>query len=270
MKNFALGRYIPGNSIIHKLDPRTKLIAMIMIVVTIFIDVGFTGYLIIAVVVFGSVFLSKIPVKMILSALKPMMFMMVFLFVINIFVFQTGNLLFQFWIFKIYDGAIRQTLYIIIRLVLLITTTTILTVTTKPLDLTLGLELLLKPLGVIKFPVHEFAMMISIALRFIPTIIEEALKIMKAQESRGVDFASGSLKEKLSTILSLIIPLFASAFQRAEDLANSMEARGYDPQAQRTRYRVLKFHFIDFVTMLFVSALLVLFILISLKVIVVW
>lgn len=270
MKNFALGRYIPGDSIIHRLDPRSKLIAMILIIIGIFIDVGFAGYFIIAAVIFLCVYLSKIPVRMIVSALKPMMFMMVFLFVINIFVFQSGSVLLDFGFIKIYDGAVRQTLYIIIRLILLITTTTILTVTTKPLDLTLGLELLLKPLAKIHFPVHEFAMMISIALRFIPTIIEEAMKIMKAQESRGVDFSSGNIKEKLSTILSLIIPLFASAFQRAEDLANSMEARGYDPQAQRTRYRILKFKLIDYLCIIFVICLLAFLFLLSTGVIVLW
>ncbi|MFV0255746.1 MAG: energy-coupling factor transporter transmembrane component T family protein [Erysipelotrichaceae bacterium] len=269
MNNFALGRYLPGNSFIHKLDPRSKLIAMVFLVATIFIDVGYLGYLIVGFVILSCFFLSKIPFRMLIAAIKPMMFMMLFLLIINIFVFQKGAVLWDLGFVQIYEGAIHQTIYIIVRLVLLITTTTILTVTTKPLDLTLGLEILLKPLGKIKFPVHEFAMMISIALRFIPTILDEATKIMKAQKSRGVDFESGTLKEKLKTILSLIIPLFASAFQRAEDLANSMEARGYDPQAERTRYRQLKFRIADFLVIIFTGLLLVLICLLAFGVIVI-
>jgi energy-coupling factor transport system permease protein len=147
--------------------------------------------------------------------------------------------------FHIYSGAVSQTLYIVVRLALMVIITTILTATTKPLDLTLGIEDLLKPFRRIGVPAHEIAMMISIALRFIPTLIEETQRIMKAQASRGVDMSSGSLKEKIGAVLSLIVPLFVSAFDRAEQLANAMEARGYVPGRNRTRYKSLKLHGID-------------------------
>ncbi|MBQ1809585.1 MAG: energy-coupling factor transporter transmembrane protein EcfT, partial [Erysipelotrichaceae bacterium] len=143
---------------------------------------------------------------------------------------------------NIYSDAVLNTLYIVIRLLLMVTLTTLLTATTKPLELTLGLEQLMKPLARLHVPTHEIAMMISIALRFIPTIIEETERIMNAQKSRGVDFDEGSLKEKISAILSLIVPLFSVAFQRADDLANAMEARGYVPGAERTRYKELIYH----------------------------
>jgi len=252
MNNIALGRYLPLDSLVHKMDPRYKLWAMILILVAIFIPAGYYGHLIIGFFLVLAMLFSKIPANYITKGLKPMMFMMIFLLVINILVIQTGDIIFTFNGFSIYWGAINQTLYVVIRLVLMITTTTILTATTKPLDLTLGIEELLKPFKRFGMPTHEISMMISIALRFIPTIIEEAFRILKAQQSRGVDMEEGKLKEKVAAILSLIIPLFIACFQRAEDLANAMEARGYNPQGQRSRYRQLKVTTKD-VVMLFVS-----------------
>mgnify|MGYP003835279409 CR=1 FL=1 len=189
-----------------------------------------------------------------------MLFMMIFLLIINTFVVKTGALWINFGFIKIYEGAILQTLYIFIRLVIMISITTILTVSTKPMDLTMAIEDLLGPLKVIKVPAHEIAMIISIALRFIPTLIDEANRIMKAQASRGVDFDEGSLKEKISSILALIIPLFASSFQRAEELADAMEARGYVPGEERTRYRVFKINSQDIMLLLISISLLVGFI----------
>ena len=151
---------------------------------------------------------------------------------------------------KIYDQALFQTAYIFIRLILIIVMTTILTATTKPLDLTLGIEHLLLPFKKIGFPTHEVAMMISIALRFIPTLLEETQRIMKAQASRGVEFSEGHLKEKILSIVSLIIPLFISAFQRAEDLANAMESRNYNPEAKRTRYKQLHWKLADTISLM--------------------
>ena len=166
--------------------------------------------------------------------------MLVFLLIVNSLVIKEGISLLTIGSFSIYSGAIIQTLYISIRLMLMIMITTLLTATTKPLDLTLGIECLLAPFKKIGVPAHEIAMMISIALRFIPTLIEETDRIIKAQTSRGVDMDEGSLKEKVMAVLSLIVPLFVSAFQKAEDLANAMESRGYAPGAERTRYKVLK------------------------------
>lgn len=245
MGNIALGRYIPLDSPIHRLDPRAKILAMLLMLIGIFVPTGFIGYAIIGFVVAAVVLSAKLSFNFIWKAMKPMLFMLVFLLIINILVLKTGIPLITIGSFTLYSGAITETLYIAIRLMLMIMITTVLTATTKPLDLTLGIEDLLQPFTVVHVPAHEIAMMISIALRFIPTLIEETQRIMKAQASRGVDLQEGKLQEKIMAILSLIVPLFVSAFQRAEDLANAMEARGYAPQEKRTRYKQLKMRFAD-------------------------
>lgn len=252
MNNITLGKYIPGNSFIHKLDPRSKILLMILMMVAIFWNVGeflrFPVYILLTVIIYVLLRISSIKVKTILKSLKPMIFMMFFLFLINIFVYQEGYPLFTIPVlnFTLYVEAIMQTLFIIIRLALMLAVTTILTTTTKPLDMTYGLEWYMSPLKAIKFPAHEIAMTISIALRFIPTILEETQRIIKAQKSRGVDLEEGTLKEKINAIISLLIPLLISSFQRSEELSDAMEARGYDPSAKRTRYRLLKFTVLDF------------------------
>ena len=226
MNNIALGKYLPLDSIIHHMDPRAKIGAMLIMMIAIFIPAGYAGYGIIAAAVIGTALLARLKLSFLWRAMKPMLFMLTFLLIINLLVIRDGDVLFTIFGFSVYTGAIAQTLYIVIRLALMIMITTILTATTKPLELTLGIEDLLKPFQVIHVPAHEIAMMISIALRFIPTLIEETQRIMKAQASRGVDMEEGSLMEKVKAILSLIVPLFVSAFQRAEDLAYAMEARG--------------------------------------------
>lgn len=250
MNNISLGRYIPYNTIIHRLDPRTKIIAMILVLVCVFLPIGYIGFATMLLLVFTLLKVAKIKISSIYKSLKPMWFMMIFILVINMFLLKEGEVLFTIFNRPFYTKAFTQTLMIIIRLVLMISVTTILTATTKPLDLTYGLEYFMSPLKVIKFPAHEIAMTISIALRFIPTILEETQKIMKAQASRGVDLQEGKLKEKINAIISLIIPLFISAFQRSEELANAMEARGYNPSAKRTRYRILKFSGRDVVSIM--------------------
>ncbi|MEG0841671.1 MAG: energy-coupling factor transporter transmembrane component T [Erysipelotrichaceae bacterium] len=246
MKNFALGRYLPLDSLIHRMDPRAKICAMLIFVIAIFIPSGYYGYVIIGSSVLLCTLLAKLKLNFIWRAMKPMLFMLVFLLVINVLVVRTGYVVIALGSFKIYSDAISQTLYIVIRLMMMIVVTTILTATTKPLDMTLGIEDLLSPFKRFHVPAHEIAMIISIALRFIPTLIEETQRIMKAQSSRGVDLEEGSLFSKIKAILSLIIPLFLSAFQRADDLANAMEARGYNPGGTRTRYKVLKMHMRDY------------------------
>ncbi|MEG0314503.1 MAG: energy-coupling factor transporter transmembrane component T [Erysipelotrichaceae bacterium] len=250
MNNIALGRYIPLNSFMHKIDPRAKIIAMIILLIAIFIPASFYGYAIIAAIVLLATILSKLNLNFIWKSMKPMMFMLAFLCIINMFMIRTGDIAFSILSFNVYSDAISQTLYIVIRLTLMIVITTILTATTKPMSLTLGIEDLLSPLKVIKVPASEIAMMISIALRFIPTLIEETQRIMKAQASRGVDLQEGSIKEKLTAIISLIVPLFVSAFQKATDLADAMEARGYIPGEYRTRYKVLKMKLSDYMIIL--------------------
>lgn len=264
MNNIALGKYLPLNSVIHHMDPRAKIGAMLLMMIAIFIPSGYIGYLIIGAVVVATALIAKLKISFLWRAMKPMLFMLVFLLIINLLVIKEGEVFLTIFGISFYSEAIFQTLYIVIRLALMIMITTILTATTKPLELTLGIEDLLKPFQVIHVPAHEIAMMISIALRFIPTLIEETQRIMKAQASRGVDMDEGSLMEKVKAILSLIVPLFVSAFQRAEDLAYAMEARGYIPNRIRTRYKQLKMQSIDYV--LLVCTVLILFGMIALMV----
>ncbi|WP_323617138.1 energy-coupling factor transporter transmembrane component T [Erysipelothrix rhusiopathiae] len=258
MNDIALGRYVPLDSKIHKLDPRIKIIAMLVLMVSIFMvkNVWANAFLFLFFVC--AILTSKLTFKFILKSIKPMLFMLVFLFVMNMFLIREGTLLFQFTFFKIYSGALYQTAFIVTRLVLMIMVTTLLTTTTAPLDLTLGIEDLLNPLKKIGVPSHEIAMMISIALRFIPTLIEDTQRIMDAQASRGVDLKEGSFKEKINGAISMLIPLFVSIYHRAEDLADAMEARGYYPGKTRTRYKQLKIRFSDwFMLFLCVAVLIV-------------
>lgn len=240
MNNIALGRYLPLNTFTHHLDPRYKIMGMLFLMACVFIPSGFFGYGLIGSFVLFALILTKIKLQMIVKSMKPLLFMLSFLLVINLLVIRTGYVVVNVAGVILYSDALFQTLYIAIRLTLMITITTLLTVSTKPLDLTLGIEDLLSPFKKVGFPAHEVAMMISIALRFIPTLIDETNRIMKAQASRGVDLKEGTFKEKIMAILSLIVPLFVSSFQRAEELADAMEARGYIVAAPRTRYKQLK------------------------------
>ena len=262
MNNIALGSYLPLNSIIHRLDPRAKICAMLLMMIAIFLPAGYLGYVVLGICIICVSMLAKLKLSFLWRAMKPMLFMLTFLLIINLLVVREGSILFTIGSFAIYSGAVSQTLYIVVRLALMIMITTILTATTKPLELTLAIEDLLKPFQVIHVPAHEIAMMISIALRFIPTLIEETQRIMKAQASRGVDMENGKLMEKVRAILSLIVPLFVSAFQRAEDLAYAMEARGYIPNRPRSRYNQLKMSGKDYLllagTMLILAATVVL------------
>lgn len=256
MTNIALGRYIPTNSIIHRLDPRIKIVNMLLLMIAIFLPARFAGYGVIGIIAVSLVLLSRLKFGFILKSLKPVMLMLVFLLVINVFVLRTGYVVINLFGLLVYSDALFQTAYIVVRLLLMIMITTLLTATTKPLDLTLGIEDLLAPFKRFKVPAHEIAMMISIALRFIPTLIEESQRIMKAQASRGVDLSEGKINEKIVAILSLIVPLFVSSFQRAEELADAMEARGYSPTSIRTRYKQLKITMKDWISFVLVCLIL--------------
>ncbi len=248
MAKFTIGKYLPYDTILHRIDPRIKIMSLLILLIGIFIPVSIQIYALLLVFIGVICKVAKLKMKFIISALKPMLFMLIFLLIINTLTLKTGDLLVTIFTIEVYSGAIYQTVFIAIRLILMIMLTTLLTTTTKPLDLTLGIEDLLSPFKKIGLPAHEIAMMISIALRFIPTLIEEAERIMKAQASRGLDLEEGKLKEKAMAILALIVPLFVSALQRAEDLANAMEARGYIPGEFRTRYRKLKIRYYDYIT----------------------
>lgn len=261
MNKLVFGKYIPIDSPIHHLDPRTKIIALFIVIIAIFIPSSWWCYLFLGVVLLITVLMSGLKLSFVFKAFKPMMFMMVFLLVVNMISVKTGYVLISIGSFEIWSDAIFNTLFIVVRLLLMIMLTTCLTATTKPLDLTLGIEYLLTPLKRLHFPAHEVAMMISIALRFIPTIIEETMRIMNSQKSRGVDFEEGKLKEKIQAILSLVVPLFSVAFERAYELADAMEARGYIPGAERTRYRKLKYRIADYLFILGSIVIMVLMIL---------
>ena len=264
MNNITLGKYVPYNSFIHRLDPRGKLLSLIVLMVCIFLKfesvaMNFLVYGILFIFIYIIMRIAHIKLGMLFKQLKAMWIMILILLIVNVLVkgdesmgtidvFNTG------WI--IYYSAIYNTLYIVFRLIIMLGLTLVLTATTKPLELTNALEWLMNPLKVIKFPVHEIAMTISLALRFIPTLLEETDRIMKAQASRGVDFQNGKFSEKIRAIVSLIVPLFISALQRSEELANAMEARGYDPSAKRTKYRVSKWQVKDTISSLVVLVLL--------------
>lgn len=256
----TLGKYVNNDTLIHRLDPRNKFIMLFVFMVVIFLInpskvgfqvIGWICYLVMMIAFIVLYKIAKLKFSMIFKSLKPMWFMMIFLFVINLFVYKGGpQIIPEWWIFDIHLEAITQTLKIVLRLALLITLSTLFTATTKPLDITVAIDDLFGWLKVFKINVHILSMTISIALRFIPTILDETYRIMKAQASRGVDFKNGKLKEKVVAITSLIIPLFVSAISRSDELANAMEARNYNPLANRTRYRKLKWHASDTVSLL--------------------
>lgn len=259
--NITLGKYIPNDTFFHRLDPRCKIILLFSFMITIFIQLGIVGYIVLGLVTLVCFILSKIKIITIIKSLKPMWFMIVFIFIVNLLVVKDGTP-WRIWKITIYSEAVFSTLRVAYRLILLISTSTIFTATTKPLDITIAIEDLF---GFLKkvVNVHILSMVISIALRFIPTILDETYRIMRAQASRGVDFVHGKLKEKAVAITSLIIPLFISAFSRSADLADAMEARSYNPYAKRTRYRKLKWHFKDTIMLFLTLGLMIAFIVLS-------
>ena len=239
LKDITLGQFFPGNSVIHRLDPRTKLLCVVLYIVALFLASWFITYAIMFGVLAGSIVLSRVPVKSVFRGLKPVLFIVVFTALLNIFYTPGAHVLAQFWIFTITLEGVGRAFFMVIRIMMLISGTFLLTYTTSPILLTDGLESLLGPLKKIRIPVHELAMMMSIALRFIPTLIEETDKIMSAQRARGADFESGSLIQRAKALLPLLVPLFISAFRRADELATAMECRCYHGGEGRTRLRQL-------------------------------
>lgn len=253
MKNITIGQYIPGESIVHQLDPRTKILATFLFIALLFLVDTFTGYALGALLLFSIVLLSRIPVKFVLRGIRPLVFIIVLTLCLHFFMTE-GRVLFQFWFLKLtYEGLIRG-LMMVSRLILLIIGSSLLTLTTSPILLTDGIESLLKPFKVIGVPAHELAMMMTIALRFIPTLVEETEKIMKAQMARGADFESGNIFQRAKSLIPILIPLFVSAFRRADELATAMEARGYRGGEGRTRFRVLRFTRRDAAVLILITA----------------
>ena len=233
LKDVTLGQYFPGQTPIHKLDPRTKLVFVILYIVVLFLAKWFVSYLLVAAFLGAVIWISKIHLSVIFKSLKPLLLIIILTAVLNLF-YSSGEPIVKFWIFKITKEGIFNAVFMALRIMLLVAGTFMLTYTTSPISLTDGLESLLSPLKKIKLPVHELAMMMSIALRFIPTLIEETDKIMSAQKARGADFETGSLIQRAKALLPVLVPLFVSAFRRADELAVAMESRCYHGGEGRT------------------------------------
>ena len=253
LKDITLGQYFPGHSFVHKLDPRTKLLAVVLYIVALFLAKSFVTYGIMFLLLAVSIAISKVPLKSIVRGLKPVVFIVVFTAILNLFYTPGDHVLVKVWILTITLEGVFNAFFMVVRILMLIAGTFLLTYTTSPILLTDALECLLGPLKKIKVPVHELAMIMSIALRFIPTIIEETDKIMSAQRARGADFESGNLIQRAKALIPLLVPLFISAFRRADELAVAMECRCYHGGEGRTRLRQLHYVGRDyFVLVLFV------------------
>ena len=252
LKDITLGQFFPGNSVIHRLDPRTKLIMLVVYIVALFLAVSWISYAVMLVFLLVDIKISTIPFKSIFRGLKPLMFILVFTGILNLFFTGGENLLPETWAISEYiiiskEGILRA-IFMLARITMLVMGTFLLTYTTSPIALTDGLEALLGPLKKIRVPVHELSMMMCIALRFIPTLIEETDKIMSAQKARGADFESGSLMERVRALVPILVPLFISAFRRADELATAMECRCYQGGEGRTKMKLLRYHREDFIS----------------------
>ncbi len=241
MKDITLGQYLPGNSVIHRLDPRMKIILTILYIAIIFCVTSPVWYVIPAAYILLSARLAGLGYKQLLRSIKPLRILLILTFLLNLFFYGGETVLVQWGALKITQEGLFMSIHFGMRLIFLVAGTSILTLTTSPVALSDGIEMLLRPLKVIHFPAHELAMMMTIALRFIPTLTEETDKIMKAQMARGADFESGNLLKRAKAMIPLLVPLFVSAFRRAGDLAMAMEARCYHGGEGRTRLRVLRY-----------------------------
>lgn len=253
LRDITLGQYYPANSVIHKLDPRVKLFSTLIFIISLFSFKGLAALAVATIVLFAVIKLSKVPLKFMVKGLKAIMILMLLTAFFNLFL-TPGEALVSFWKFKITAEGLKNAVIMTIRLTYLILGTSIMTLTTTPNQLTDGLEKALMPLGKIGIPVHAIAMMMSIALRFIPILIEETDKIMKAQMARGADFESGNLLQKVKSMVPLLVPLFVSAFRRADDLAMAMEARCYHGGEGRTKMKPLHYQGRDRLAYLLVFA----------------
>ena len=247
LNNATIGQFFPGDSFLYKVDPRTKLLLTIAMIVIVFVAKGFIGLGLVLLFVIGTTLSTGIGLKYMVKALKPLLVIISITFILNLFLMKDGKVLVEFYFIKITSGGLETALFMALRLILLIQSTQILTLTTSPLALTDALESLMRPLAKIHFPAHEISMMMSIALRFIPTLMEETGKIRRAQMARGADFESGGLFARIKAMLPLLVPLFVSAFRRADELALAMEARCYRGGDYRTKMKQLKFSWRDIV-----------------------
>lgn len=245
LNNITIGQYVPGNSLIHRLDPRVKILLVLLYLIEVFVFSSAAAYTVLTGAALAWIFISGVPASMMLRSLKPLWWIILFTFVIHMFS-HPGTPLASAGVFTITQEGIRQGGFICLRLVLLILMSSLLTFTTSPLKLTDAIESLLSPFRRFGMPAHELAMMMTIALRFIPTLIEETDKIMKAQQSRGADFTTGNLLARLKQMVPILVPLFLAAFRRADELAMAMEARCYRGGIGRTQMKALRITHIDY------------------------
>lgn len=247
LKDITLGQYFPGKSPIHLLDPRTKLLFLIIYFIALFTADGWISYGIVLVFLSTVIYMTTIPLKTIVKGLRPLIFILVFTGILNLFMTPGENVLVSFWGLNITTEGLVQAIFMVSRILMLIVGTFLLTYTTSPIALTDGLESLLGPLKKLHLPVHELSMMMCIALRFIPTLIEETDKIMSAQKARGADFETGSLMQRVKALVPILVPLFIGAFRRADELATAMECRCYQGGEGRTKMKTLHYKRRDFV-----------------------
>ncbi len=250
LKDVAFGQYYPVKSPVHRMDPRAKIVLLILYIVMIFVVKNFWGFLLTGCFLLTAILFSKVPLKSVAKSVKAIIFIIIFTFVINIFLHkeEDAKVLLDVWLLRnITDKSLYYAVFMALRLLFLVFGSSLLTLTTTPVSLTDGIESLLKPLTLIKFPVHELALIMSIALRFIPTLMEETERIISAQKARGADFESGNLFSRVKALLPVLIPLITSAFRRADELGDAMDARCYNGSTNRTKYKKLKFTLPDLV-----------------------
>lgn len=248
MDKLILGRYIPGNSIVYKLDPRGKLLATFFFIGIIFLSNNWQTYLIALLFSIGAVAATKISPKIFWQGIRPMIWLILFTSALQVFFTAGGTTYFHWWIITISSFGLVNGMFIFLRFVMIILISTVLTLTTPPLSIADAMESLLKPLKVVRFPVTQIALVMSIALRFVPTLMDETTKIMNAQRARGVDFGAGNIFKQMKSIIPLLIPLFVNSLKIAFDLSQAMESRGYQGGEGRTKFRILQWHWIDLTT----------------------
>lgn len=255
LSDVTFGQYYPTQSFVHRMDPRMKLLALIAYIVLLFVANNFYALALCAILIIVALAASHVPFGRVLRSVKGIIFILIFTAVLNLFFHGGEVLLVHWWIINIYLEGIIFTVFLILRLFFLVMASSVLTLTTTPVALTDGIESLLKPLKYIKFPVHELALIMSIALRFIPTLIDETNRIISAQKARGADFESGNIFKRIKAIIPILIPLLISAFRRAEELGDAMDARCYSGSKNRTKYKKLRFGWRDLVGFLLFAAL---------------
>ena len=248
--HFSFGQYYPADSIIHKMDPRCKLVLTIIYMVAIFLVKSYLGYVTTILLLLSTIFISKVPLKVVFKSIKAVLFLLIFTLIINLLFYKQGTVLVSWWKITITWQGIDYAIKMLFRLTLLVMGASMLTFTTTATELTDGIESLLYPLKFIKVPVHDIAIIMSIALRFIPTLVEETQKIMNAQKARGAQIDTGGFFTRVKAMLPILIPLFVSAFRRADELADALDARCYNASDKRTKMKVLKFRLADYMGLL--------------------